>query len=265
MSAKRKLGCGLLVVLVVAAMVVVGLLVWGSYTNWKYQSEFYRALMARPGESESLQPVEQLQQMLGGPLLEKVDLAVLAAWQKAMQQRLGEYEGTSWFRFHTDARREGEQIFRTVSGPVDFTGGQVQSKLVYRETRVVDMHLEGEKMAGWGSGPASFVQCRTLSGRLAEQAAAGQVDALMKFAQGEGGLEKANQALRDGLSAAIARVGANANATHVGDQIRLEPAPTLLSTWRVSGADAAFQFTTHCRFPGHQPRLVALEVTAEGE
>jgi hypothetical protein len=140
----KALGLVFLVLLVV----VGGCLFWSYRTGAGLQQKFYAAV--ETGDSR------QLLTLMAPELREKVDEPLLVTWIKAVNERLGRWQGMRRNGFHTSTEvDEGGTITGTM-GTVDFERGSAHSKLTFRNGLLVTFSVESEQLGDeWRSRPNS--------------------------------------------------------------------------------------------------------------
>lgn len=132
-------GCGAAVLVLVLAVVV--LLVWGFRKGAQEQEQFFAAVYS--GD------MAQLTALFDPALTAEVDEPLLAAWAKAMKERLGAPKGLSARDFSTNTRYEGGATITESSGKVTFEQGEAQSELVLRNGKIIQFNVKSDQLVDW--------------------------------------------------------------------------------------------------------------------
>ena len=143
-----------LIVAVVAipTLLILGIgsiLVAANQANKNCQRPFFEAVAS--GE-----PARVLE-MLDEELHSEIDAPVLAEWMKAVNEKLGKFQGISPDAFNTKVASKNGTTFITSSVTVLFEHGEATSEIIYAGDKIVGFDIESPRLDGnWFNGLSNW-------------------------------------------------------------------------------------------------------------
>jgi hypothetical protein len=233
-----------------------GMLFWAQRSGSELQARFFEAV----GSGDP----QQVTALFHPLLRDEVDEPVLAAWMAEVHDVLGTFQGLSKTDFATSSKLENSETVSESEGTVNFEKGSAKSKLVFRNSKVVEFSVESDQVPpDWFKGPADSKLYRQRGEQFLkhflnnepEQAFAMMHEALQK--------ELPLEALRTMIESVQQKAGGLKSLEYLSDRFDNTEGQTLKVLYQVDCEDAQTTAEVDFRFIGLKGHLIAFNMAAE--